>query len=133
MILVTVAHVERRFADFVGKYAKVLEDLGYASTAIEEQVTHLAARLSKRDFRQYGSHPVHALHGGKRITRFYIKLAILRRPAMLERIKRWQAEYRAECAEQRKVNPCLQVFSFEAAYARQLHPSMAPFRQHFLL
>lgn len=133
MYPVTPEHVERRFKDFVEKYAQALATLQFDADSIANRRAHLTRRLAERDFRRYGTKPVHELHGGKRITRFYIKQAILLCPAQRERIRRWQAEYNAHIAEVRKTQPFCQFFSFEAVYGGKLNPPLAPFRRMFML
>lgn len=132
MIPITPAHVEVRFATFVAKYAEALTTLKFPAPYIEDSVGNLKRRLTNRDFKRYGTHPVHDLHAGKRITRYLIRLAIENSPAERARRDKLQERYREKCAEIRQQRgPLTTFFSFEAACAKQLKVALWPYKAMF--
>ena len=132
-MLVTHEYVQRRFADFVAKYRQALETLNFAPSAVDADVANLQRRLNANDFKLYGDRPINFLHAGKRITRFYLKLAISTCPQMKARAARLRAEYVLRVAEARKLNSCDRFFSFESVYAGQLKPNLRQHRKLFYI
>ena len=130
---VTMERVNVRFAQFVEKYRIALKFLNYSEADIGKDTAALERRLAAHDFKLYGSHPVHYLHGGKRITRFLVKQAIEYSPAARARRERLAAEYRARIAQVRVQQPLATFFSFEAAYAAKLRVDLSAFRALFVL
>lgn len=130
---VTPEYVEKRLVEFAEKHRQALVTLGFADKEVEAGCQYLATRFKDRDFKLYGSQPVHLLHAAKRITRFAIKCAIEQCPARKARIARWQADYRDQCAELRKRQPQGLFFSFEAVYAGRLKVNLAGYKQLFRL
>lgn len=130
---VTETYVNQRFAEFAKKYKAVLTELKFDADTIAQHVAHLQHRLATRNFKLYGVRPINMLHAGKRITRFYIKLAFEVCPAQKARRQRLHDQYCERIAEIRKTQPFAFFFSFEATYARQLRINFAPLRQKFYL
>ena len=131
MTPITMQHVDNRFGEFVAKYAAVLMALKFDLDTINSHVDNLKRRLATRDFKLYGEKPSHYLHAGKRITRFYIKLALETSPAQKAKEERLHAEYCARAAEIRERQPNASFFSFEAAYAGKLKVRLQPYRDFF--
>lgn len=130
---ITTEYVDKRFAQFVAKHAVTLQALGYEEARVQKDCRNLELRLRLRDFKLYGSNPIHALHGGKRITRFLVKSAIEHRPAARARRERLYQEYCERAREIRKSQPFASFFSFEAVYAKQLRVNLLPFKKMFYI
>lgn len=130
---VTMDYVEKRYKDFVSKYAELLKFLNYPASYIEERVDVLTQRLATRDFKLYGDRPINFLHAGKRITRAAIVFALQGCPAEKARRQRLREDYSRKCEEERRSSPTATFFSFEAAYAQKLKVAMGPHRQWFCL
>lgn len=130
-MLVTMEYVETRYKDFVTKYGQLLKSLNYPASYIEERITVLRRRLANHDFKRYGDRPINFLHAGKRVTRAAMVFALQGCPAEKLRKEKLCQEYLRKVAEERRHNPHATFFSFEAAYARQLHVPMGPHRQWF--
>lgn len=128
---VTMAYVDARFTQFVQKYTEALKFLQFDASTVEKNAAALQHRLAAHDFKLYGAHPIHFLHGGKRITRFLIKLAIETCPATRARRERLRREYEQRITEARKSQPAASFFSFEAAYADKLKVKLAPMSHLF--
>ena len=129
----TEAYVDQRFAEFVKKYKALLAELKFDAETIAANVANLQRRLAARDFKLYGSRAINLLHAGKRITRFYFKLAFEVCPAEKARRQRLRDEYSARTAEIRETQPYAVFFSFEATYANKLRINFAPLRRKFYL
>lgn len=130
-MIVTSERVRVRFDQFLSAYEAALKSLAYEANEISDRVGKLRTRLARADFKLYGNKPIHELHGGKRVVRFLIKLAIEHSPAQQARKIRLRAEYLRRLEELRKTNPNPCVFSFEATYAKQLKVDLTPFKQLF--
>lgn len=130
---VSLSRVEVRFSEFVAKYAAVLRSLQYDEATVAKNVASLTHRLATRDFKLYGERPIHMLHGGKRITRFLIKLAIECCPKEKARREQLRTQYLARAQEIRVRQPNACFFSFESAYADKLKINLANFRDMFRL
>lgn len=130
---ITTEYVDQRFRTFVEKYGLAMKTLGYDSDHIEDMCGRLSKRLTERDFKTYGDTPLHDLHAGKRITRFYLKQSIRMRPTEVRRREELRQRYNAKVAAAREENPHANFFSFETSYAKLLAEPMAPFKKMFYL
>jgi hypothetical protein len=131
---ITFDGLDARFEQLVKKYSAALAALGFPAAEVERQSCHLGTRLAKRDYctRDSNRAIVH-LHTAKRVTRFYLRLAIQQCPAQKARVARAQASYNQRRAEALITNPATPWFSFEASHARLLNPSVRPFAHLFRL
>lgn len=130
---VTMEYVDRRFAQFAAKLEEVMQSLKFDQAKINDYVSNLRKRLAARDFKLYGNRPINYLHSGKRITRFYIKLALETCPSRKAFVARLQDQYQERVAEERRRNPFASFFSFEAAYASKLRVNLTPHRRLFMI
>lgn len=131
--MVNSEYVDKRFCDFVKKYERVLTHLKFDEETIKKFSHNLSWRLINRDFVKSGSKPINALHTGKRVTRFLIKLAIETCPARKSFKERLLQEYYSRMEECRKTSPDAVFFSFESTYANKLRINFAQYRDMFRL
>lgn len=133
-VVIDMDYVDKRFAQFVDKYAQVLTAQGHPPEQIGSNVAMLRQRLATRDYHvRDANRPVCHLHAGKRVARFLIKTAIEFSPARKAQIARWREQYGRSCAEARRTQPHITFFSFEAAYAGKLRLQLAPHKAAFRL
>lgn len=130
---ITPEYVDQRFSTFVEKLAVAMRTLGHSEEAITENCEVLSKRLLARDFKTYGETPLHQLQAGKRVTRFFLKLAVEQRPAQKARRQALLQRYQEEVSRERAINPCATFFSFEAAYAGKLRVNLSEFKRLFYL
>jgi hypothetical protein len=131
---ITFDSLDVRFEQLVEKYRTALAELGFPAAEATRQSCHLSKRLAERDYCTRDSRRalVH-LHTAKRVTRFYLKLAIQQRPAQKARIARAQESYSQRRAESLRANPATPWFSFEASHVGLLYPCLQPFAHLFRL
>lgn len=130
---VTEDYVKTRFAQFVDKYRTALRLLGYSEELCLAYPKQLEDRLATRGFRTYGARPINILHGGKRLTRFYIKTAIENSPAQKAIVQQLRDEYENKVRAARARNPHESFFSFEAAYASKIRVKLSKHKSLFML
>ena len=128
MTKINLAYVDFRFLQFVQKYKQVLEKLIFDKNYIEKYTNLLDKRLKQKDFKVYGDKPVNYLHGGKRITRFYIKCAL----EECQKYKNYRELLYIEYSNKIKENnPNTTFFSFESAYSKQLKINFSDYKEFF--
>lgn len=131
MMKIDNIYVMARYRDFVEKYQSVLARYNYDPKYIESSVALLSKRLEQRDFKRYGDSDIHYLHAGKRITRNFIRNAIMLAPARKSQITHWRKLYADKCAAMLERQPWLSFFSFEHAYSAKLRINFSQHRRLF--
>ena len=130
---ITYQYINHRIAQLVRHFEGVLTTLNYEQDDIDKQVKQLSTRLQSGTGKLYGTTLGAHLTRIKRITRNFIRSAIMHSPQRQSYIKRLKAQYNARYEQMRQDNPFANAFSFEHAYCKQLRIRFADHQSLFKL